>query len=182
MYFVIGITPGPRVKIYRQLKAVVLFVWLCGFYYMRFMLSLALLLVFVLFYLISLALWSPRLGNRELVYMLLVYVFVYFECIDLCPSSLPVGVRGWLWLVIVALPGPFYWRFDMVWHEALWTTTRKYNTNDSCSQPLATTETEACLLSPTLFNILLERIMMTMKILSASEDDIFKTSVLQRTL
>ena len=35
--------------------------------------------------------------------MLLMHLFVYFAGIDFCPS-LPLGVKGWLWLVIVALP------------------------------------------------------------------------------
>ena len=35
------------------------------------------------------------------------HAFVYFTCIDFCSSSLPLGVRDWLRLVIVALPGLF---------------------------------------------------------------------------
>ena len=33
--------------------------------------------------------------------------FVYFARVNLCPFSLPLGVRDWLRLVIVALPGLF---------------------------------------------------------------------------
>ena len=36
--------------------------------------------------------------------------FVYFACIDFCPSF-PPGVGGWLWLVTVALPGLFVLTF-----------------------------------------------------------------------
>ena len=35
--------------------------------------------------------------------MLLVHLFVYFARIDLCPFSLPLGVRDWPRLVTVAL-------------------------------------------------------------------------------
>ena len=55
-----------------------------------------------------LALWSPRLGKRELVYVLLMQLFVYFAYIKFCPFSLALGARGWLRLVFVALPGLFY--------------------------------------------------------------------------
>ena len=37
--------------------------------------------------------------------MLFVYLFVYFARVGFCPFSLPLGVRDWLRLVIVALPG-----------------------------------------------------------------------------
>ena len=40
--------------------------------------------------------------------MLLVHLFVYLACADFFPFSLPLGVRDWLLLVIVALPGLFY--------------------------------------------------------------------------
>ena len=43
--------------------------------------------------------------------MLLVHVFVYFACVNFCPFSLPLGFRGWLRLVTVALPGLFYYFF-----------------------------------------------------------------------
>ena len=32
------------------------------------------------------------------------------SCVDFCPFSLPLGVRGWLRLVIVALPGHFIYK------------------------------------------------------------------------
>ena len=38
---------------------------------------------------------------------ILLHVFVYFACTDFCPSSLPLGVGGWLRLVIVALDFSF---------------------------------------------------------------------------
>ena len=68
------------------------------------MLSHALLfvLVFVQSYL---ALRSPRLGERELVYVLLVHLFVDFARVNFCPLALPLSVRDLLRLVIVALLG-----------------------------------------------------------------------------
>ena len=35
------------------------------------------------------------------------FVFVFFARINFCPFSLPLGVRGWLRLLIVAVPGLF---------------------------------------------------------------------------
>ena len=55
-----------------------------------------------------LALWSPRLGKRELVYVLLVQLFVYCAYIKFYPFSLALGASGWLRLVLVALHGLFY--------------------------------------------------------------------------
>ena len=86
--FVLRITLGPRVKICRQLKclnshhvcfatdrskAVVLLLFL-------FCVALWFLLLGVSCWVMpcSLALWSPRLGKRVFVYVLLVYLFVYF--------------------------------------------------------------------------------------------------------
>ena len=40
--------------------------------------------------------------------MLLVHLFVCFASVTFCPSSLPVGVGGWLRFVIAALPGLLY--------------------------------------------------------------------------
>ena len=81
------------------------FVWLCGFYYRAFHVESCLALCSRVFQ-SRLALWSPRLGKA--VYVLLEHLFVYFACVNFCPFSLPPGVRGWLPLVIVALPGLFY--------------------------------------------------------------------------
>ena len=53
-------------------------------------------LCFCVFFQSCLALWSPRLGKRKLVYVLLVDLFVYFAHINFCPFSLPLGVRDWL--------------------------------------------------------------------------------------
>ena len=52
--------------------------------------------------------FSVALLQRELVYMLLVHLFVYFAQVGFCPFSFPLGVGGWQWLVTVALPGLFY--------------------------------------------------------------------------
>ena len=46
--------------------------------------------------------------------MLLVHLFVYFTRVNLCPFSLPLGVGGWLWLVIMALPGLFINVFEIL--------------------------------------------------------------------
>ena len=51
---------------------------------------------------------SPRLGKMELVFVLLVHLFVCFVHVCFCPFSLPLGVEGWLRFVTVAYPGPFY--------------------------------------------------------------------------
>ena len=40
--------------------------------------------------------------------MLLMHLLVCFACIDFVLSSLPLGVGGWLRLMIVAHSGPFY--------------------------------------------------------------------------
>ena len=60
------------------------------------------------FILVLFSLLSPRLGKRELVYVLLMHLFVYFAHVNVCLFSLPLGVRDWLQLLIVALPGLFY--------------------------------------------------------------------------
>ena len=43
--------------------------------------------------------------------MLLVRLFVCFVHARVCPFSLPLGVRGLLRVLIVALPGLFYYFF-----------------------------------------------------------------------
>ena len=84
-----------------------IFVWLCVFATGRFMLNLA--SIFGLVFIQSrLALWSPRLKKRELVYVHLVLLFVYLPCVKFCPFSLLLHARGWLRLVLVARPGRFY--------------------------------------------------------------------------
>ena len=49
-----------------------------------------------------------RLGKRELVCVLLVYLFVCFALVSFCHFSLPLGVGDWLRFMIVALPGLCY--------------------------------------------------------------------------
>ena len=68
----------------------------------RFGLNIALLFVLVLTCL------APRLDKRELVYVLFVHVFVYFARVNFYSFSLPLGVRVWLWFVILALSGLLY--------------------------------------------------------------------------
>ena len=52
-----------------------------------------------------LALWSPRLGKRELVCVLLVHLFVCFVRVSFCHFFSSSWCRGWLRFVIVTLPG-----------------------------------------------------------------------------
>ena len=83
-------------------------------------------LPFVLVFLQScLALWSPRFGKGQFVYVLLVHLLVYFACANLCPFSLSLGVRYWLRLVIVALPGHFYYSFFNKQHSSITVTWRQ---------------------------------------------------------
>ena len=63
----------------------------------------------------SIAITSLGLGKRKLVYVLLVLLFVYIARIDFCRSSLSLGDGDWLRLVIVALPGLFYYFFERTW-------------------------------------------------------------------
>ena len=63
---------------------------------------------------VLLAFWSPCLGKRGLVFVLIVQLFVSFAHVNLIfvTFSLPPCVRGWLRPLLVALPGlfclPFY--------------------------------------------------------------------------
>ena len=72
------------------------------------MFSLAMLFVILVFFnLFSIVITS--FGEvRDLVYVLLVHLFVYFTRVEFYPFSLPHGVKGWLLLVIEALLGLFY--------------------------------------------------------------------------
>ena len=47
-----------------------------------------------------------------MVYLLLVHVFDYFTRVNVCHFSLPLGVRGWMRLAIVALPERLYEGLD----------------------------------------------------------------------
>ena len=51
---------------------------------------------------------TPPLGKRELVYVLLVHLFVYVGRVDFCPFSQPLNVSVWQRFVIVALHGLFF--------------------------------------------------------------------------
>ena len=69
----------------------------------RFMFSLALL--FVLLYFSPFSVVITSIGDKELVYVVLVHVFVYFARINVCHFSLPLGIRVWMRLVIMTLLG-----------------------------------------------------------------------------
>ena len=74
---------------------------------------LSLVLRFGLVLLVLLELRSPRFGKRELVCVHLVRLLVLRVLV--CFFSLPLGVRDWLRLVIIALPGLFFlpvWRMN----------------------------------------------------------------------
>ena len=61
-----------------------------------------------------LALWSPRLGKREHVYLCASRAFVsffFFAHVNFCRFSLPLDVRDWLWFVIVTLLWTFLLTF-----------------------------------------------------------------------
>ena len=96
-------------------KAVVpvLFLIMCSFlvYTTGRLMYLGLLVLFVLFSPFVLAFWSPRLGKRELVFVLLVHLFVFLR-VCFCPFSLALWFGSWLQFVIVAYPGPFYF---LIW-------------------------------------------------------------------
>ena len=86
---------------------------LCSFVFnstKRFVLSITLRFVLVFFS----SLGSACLGNRELVCVLFVrlfvLLFVYF--VGLCLFSLPLGVRDRLRFLIVALPGFLFLTFS----------------------------------------------------------------------
>ena len=68
-------------------------------------------LLFVCVFSVLLAFWSPCLGKRELVFVLIVHLFVGCATLICVTFSLPPGVRGWLRLLPVALPGLFYLHF-----------------------------------------------------------------------
>ena len=86
--------------------------WLCGFYDGAFHVESFLALCSRVFSPIGIVITS--LGKSEIVYVLLVHLFVYFTHVDFCPSSLLLGVGGWLQLVIVTLPVLFLLTFSQV--------------------------------------------------------------------
>ena len=45
--------------------------------------------------------------------MLLVHLLRCFACINFCRFSLPLGVGGWLRVVMVAIPGHFFYLFSV---------------------------------------------------------------------
>ena len=67
-----------------------------------------------------LALWSPRLGKRELVCVRLVQLFLCFVRVSFCHFSLSLSIGGWLRFVIVALTG---------WHSLDFSTYLLYSIN-----------------------------------------------------
>ena len=60
------------------------FVWFSGFYYEAFRYESCLVYYSHVVFQFCFASSSPRLGTRELVYMILVRLFVYFVCENLC--------------------------------------------------------------------------------------------------
>ena len=83
-------------------------VWLCCLYYGALHVSKSSRALCPRFSAFHLALYSPRLGKRELACVLLAHLFVCFVRVSFCHFSLPLGVGAWLRFVIVALPGVFY--------------------------------------------------------------------------
>ena len=87
----------------RGAGVILIFVWLCGVYYGEFHVESCLALcsrVFsVLFSIVITSLEEERAGLCVSRVML-----VYFLCVKLCPFSLLSVVRGWIRLVLVALP------------------------------------------------------------------------------
>ena len=104
--------PPPQFMLLSVLRRVVqvLFLILCSFvvYTTGRLLFLSLLVLFVIVSPFVLEFWSPCMGKRVLVFVLLVHLFVCFAPVCFCPFSLPLGVGGLLRFVIVAYPGPFY--------------------------------------------------------------------------
>ena len=65
---------------------------------------------------VLLAFWSPCLGKMELVFVLIMYLVLAMYTLIGVTFSLPPGVRGWLRLLLVALPGLFCLRKNwIVW-------------------------------------------------------------------
>ena len=65
---------------------------------------LSLILYLPLMFLVLFSTVITSLGKRELVYMLLVHLYVYLACVTFC---LFLFHGGWRRIVIVALPGLF---------------------------------------------------------------------------
>ena len=80
------------------------------------MLSLVLLFVLVFFSLFSIVITSP---GEERAGLCASRAFVCLFCTRyFCPSFLPLGVGGWLRIVIVALSGLFYYFFNtFIWEQ-----------------------------------------------------------------
>ena len=72
----------------------------------RFMFSLVFFFVLIFFSPFSIVITS--LGE-ERAGLCASCAFVYFTRVNHCPFYLPLDVRGWLRLVIVTLPGLFYY-------------------------------------------------------------------------
>ena len=84
------------------------------FFLRGFILSLA--LCFVLFFLSSFSIAITLLGE-ERAGLCAFHVFVCFVLVGLCLFPLPLGVRDWLQLVIVALPGLFFLPVCVIMNE-----------------------------------------------------------------
>ena len=92
-----------------NLSTIHFFMWLCGLYYGTLHVLKSSRALCPRVWSFILALWSPRLGKREMVCVFLVHLFVCLVRASFCNFSLPLGVRGGrrLRFVMVALPGLF---------------------------------------------------------------------------
>ena len=101
MYFVLRITSGPRVKICRSKSALnplrrwsccyFYYVWIGGFYNGAFHIKSCLALCSLCCCFFSPIWFCYHLARgRELEYVILVYLFVYFARVNFCPLSLPL--------------------------------------------------------------------------------------------
>ena len=96
--------PPPGSLCYWPFNAVVpvLFLILCSFvvYTTERLVFKSLFVLFVLVSPFVLAFWSPLLGKRELVFVLLVHLFVCFARVCFCPFSLQGWLRFVMWLTL----------------------------------------------------------------------------------
>ena len=68
---------------------------------------------FIPFSIVITSLGEDGAGLCASLYVCFLFVFLCAH-VSVCPFSLPLGVGGWLWFVIVAHPGLFYYFFHLV--------------------------------------------------------------------